>query len=226
MKSVAMIRSFNNRYPFVGPIVWMTSVQYFVVQLIVAAAWTSNYSLAANTISDLGNTACGLYAGRIICSPLHSLMNASFITLGATMAIGSALIYHGFMRTKSSAIGFSLMAIAALGTIIVGLAPENSVGTFHQFGAALAFLVGNLGITILGFVLELPKTLRQYSILSGFLALIALALFKSGIFLGLGVGGMERLTAYPQTLWLIVFGVYISSNHIRAGNFIRARRAA
>ena len=31
--------------------------------------------------------------------------------------------------------------------------------------------------------------------------------------LGLGFGGMERLVSYPQTLWLIVFGTYITRSH-------------
>ncbi len=62
-----MIKTFTDRYPFVGPLIWMLSIQYYIIQVVVAMAWTSPYSLLRNTISDLGNTACGSYGGRFVC---------------------------------------------------------------------------------------------------------------------------------------------------------------
>ena len=210
-----MIKTFVDRYPYVGPIFWMVSVQYYIIQLVVALSWKIPYSLRQNTISDLGNTACGLYGGRFICSPEHSLMNASFIVLGITMIIGAMLIYREFKESWKSALGFSAMAVAGIGTLIVGSFPENSISALHIFGASLPFLIGNLGIVLLGLVLDIPRPLKYYTLLSGVIALVGLIFFTSHLYLGLGVGGMERVTAYPQTMWLIVFGVYISSNHIR-----------
>jgi hypothetical membrane protein len=66
---------------------------------------------------------------------------------------------------------------------------------------------------ILGLVLDLPKNLRLYSVISGAIALGALLLFIINTYLGLGVGGMERIAAYPQTVWLIIFGLYMSRSH-------------
>ncbi len=146
-KPARMIQTFNDRYPLVGPAFWISSVQYFITQIVVAHAWTNHYSLSRNTISDLGNTVCGVYSGRFVCSPLHSWMNASFV--------------------------------------------------------------------VLGLALDIPRAFRYYTILSGLIALIALLLFYTHTYLGLGQGGMERLTAHPQTIWLIVFGIYISANHFR-----------
>jgi len=213
MKPFEMVKTFHDRYPLVGPIMWMLSVQYFLAQFFVASAWSSAYSLANNTISDLGNTACGIYGQRFVCSPLHSLMNASFITLGIFMAVGSLLIYQEFKKTKVSLIGFSLMAIAGVGTILVGLFPENTIDSLHVIGALLPFLLGNIGIVVLGVSLTVPKSLRIYSVLTGAIALAALIFYVSDKYLGLGQGGMERIVAYPQTIWLIVFGIYISKNH-------------
>jgi len=207
------VATFTDKYPYVGPIIWILCVQYYIAQVVVAAAWTNPFSLSANVISDLGNSACGLYSGRLVCSPFHGLMNASFILLGLTMAVGSLLIYQEFKETTSSRLGFTGMAVAGVGAILVGLFPENTIAALHYGGASLTFLIGNLAIVLLGNVLELPKALKVYTILSGLVALIALVLFTGGIYLGLGAGGMERLTAYPQTTWLIVFGLYISRNH-------------
>lgn len=213
MKPNHMLRVFTDRYPLVGPALWMLSLQYFIVQIVVALDWSMPYSLAHNTISDLGNTACAAYAGRFVCSPLSSLMDASFVLLGVTMLAGSSLIYQEFHKNRGAALGFSAMALAGLGTAFVGLFPENSVPALHTLGAALPFLVGNLGIVLLGSVLRLPKLLRLFSLASGGLALVALIFFTTGHYLGLGEGGMERVTAYPQTIWLVTFGIYMSKSH-------------
>ncbi len=210
-----MIKTFTDRYPFVGPAFWIASVQYFIIQWLVSMAWTMPYSWQQNTISDLGNTVCGSYAARHVCSPLHTLMNASFIILGVTMVMGSILIYHEFKKSHSSAIGFSFMALAGVGTILVGLFPENSNRTLHVVGATLPFLLGNISLVILGSALDIPKWLRYYTLIFGYLSLAAFILFTAHVYAGLGIGGMERLIVYPQTIWLIVFGMYISSNHMR-----------
>jgi hypothetical membrane protein len=221
MRPAKMIKTFTDRYPLIGPSFWMLSLQYFVTQLVVAHAWTNHYSWAQNTISDLGNSACGTYGDRFVCSPLHDWMNASFILLGLSMIIGAVLIYQEFRESRGSAVGFSCMALAGFGTLLVGLFPENTVSSLHVIGAALPFLIGNLGMVVLGSVLALPRSLRIYTILSGGIALLALLLFIMNTYLGLGLGGMERLTAYPQTLWLIAFGIYMSGNHVRRRHQIK-----
>src|ERR1700722_19315337 len=83
-------------FPRLGPIFYAAGVQYFVVQLLVALRWSPPYSISRNTISDLGNTACGSWNGRYVCSPLHDLMNLSFIVLGITMLLGSVLSSRGY----------------------------------------------------------------------------------------------------------------------------------
>lgn len=211
-----MVKTFNDRFPFVGPTFWMASIQYYIIQIVVAMAWTARYSLFHNTISDLGNTVCGVYAGRFVCSPLHGFMNASFVTLGITMLLGAILIYHEFHQSVGSAVGFSFMAAAGVGTLLVGLFPENTVNSLHVLGATLPFFIGNLGMAVLGVSLDIPRSLRYYTVLSGIISLTALGFFITHNYLSLGVGGMERLTAYPQTMWLTVFGVYISSNHLKS----------
>lgn len=206
------VRVFVDRFPLVGPALWVLSIQYLLTQWFVASKWPYPYSWLNNTISDLGNTVCGPYGGRQVCSPHYTLMNASFILLGITMFLGAMLIYHEFKKSLGSLIGFTFMALAGFGTLLVGVFPENTIGGLHFLGAMLPFLLGNIGIIILGLVLEIPKWLRLFSILAGVITLSALALFVSHTYLGIGIGGMERLAAYPQTIWLIVFGIYISKN--------------
>lgn len=204
--------------PLIGAVFWILSIQYFIVQFIVALAWVEPYNLARNTISDLGNTACGNYHEHFVCSPLHSWMNASFVFLGISMIAGSALIYRQERKNLAVAIGFGCLILAGSGTALVGLFPENTISAIHILGAALSFLIGNLALLILGYSLKLPSWLRCYTIASGIIALTALGLFITSNYLHLGIGGMERLTAYPQTICLIIFGVWRALRKSRSIN--------
>jgi hypothetical protein len=102
------VSRFADRYPFVGPFVWMSAMLFFAAQVAVAYRWRSAtatpkgivpdhpYSFFANTISDLGETAKFTYGTPTMWSPYHLWMNVAFILLGAVMIIGSPLIYQEF----------------------------------------------------------------------------------------------------------------------------------
>src|SRR5689334_22547180 len=120
MKATKRRRVFTDKYPLIGPTFWISSIQYFVILLIVALGWPGPYSFSRDAISDLGNTACGIYSDRYACSPYFTWMNVSFVVLGATMIAGSTLIYQEFKKSNVSKIGFTFMALAGLGTILIG----------------------------------------------------------------------------------------------------------
>jgi hypothetical membrane protein len=71
-------------------------------------------------------------------------------------------------------------------------------------------------LIIFGRGLHVPRRLSWYSIASGAVALVALCLFLTQHRFFLGLGGMERVVAYPQTVWLIVFGLYRSGSRHRS----------
>lgn len=195
-----------------GAILWALSVQYYLAQLAVAAGWPANntYSWANNTISDLGNTRCGEYGARLVCSPGHTLMNLSFTVLGITMAAGSVFLWSHLGISRLARLGLGCMAIAGIGTVLVGMFPENTVSSLHILGAALPFILGNAGMIMIGTaVKKLPVAVRIFSVAFGLLGLAGLSLFMTKTYLGLGIGGMERVTAYPQSIWMIVLGIYL-----------------
>lgn len=207
------IKVFTDKFPLVGPLVWLLSAQYFAAQIIAASSWSSSFSWANNVISDLGNTACGPYYERLVCSPDHGLMNASFILLGVTMALGAWLIYQEFRESQLSLAGFSLMALAGIGTILVGAFPENTIHALHAIGAVLALGVGNVGLIVLALALKrVRKAFRIYTLASGVISLAAFLLFILGFYLGFGSGTIERIASYPQTLWLVLFGLYMTAS--------------
>ena len=76
----------------VGGAFWLLSLEFFLGQAIAQLAWTgSPYSLYNNVISDLGITVCETVKGDYLCSPLHNVMNASFILAG-TMRMASSAV--------------------------------------------------------------------------------------------------------------------------------------
>jgi hypothetical membrane protein len=218
-----MKKAARNNYKYLGAVLWVLSIQYYIAQLIVALSWHNHnqYSWANNTISDLANTHCGTYGSRLVCSPLHNVMNISFIVLGCTMIGGALILRRQLERNRLSSLGFGCMALAGVGTILVGLFPENTVSWLHVIGAALPFIFGNLGMLMIGGALEQPSLLRGYTIFSGLVGLAALACFITSTYLGLGIGGMERFVSYPQSIWMIVFGSYLLLSDSSKVNIVR-----
>ena len=202
----------------VGGLLWVLAiVQYFLAQLVVAAAWSTPYSLQDNYISDLGNTDCGMFAlphgqPTYVCSPSHGLMNLSFITLGV-LAIAGAILLRRFGPTgRMASTAFYLWVISGLGKILVGLVPENTTITAHLVGA---FNIPVASVAILLFSLAVRRSNVPLSTFGIVVAVVGLAgtvlstvgqYAGTGLYLGFGVGGMERVASYPGSLWTLVVG--------------------
>lgn len=228
------VSRFTDRYPLFGPSIWMLAASFFVAQVVVAYRWQSMgplprvvpshpYSFFANTISDLGETAKFTYGNPRMWSPDHVWMNLAFFLLGTIMVIGSPLIYQEFTENTPrqvwiARIAFSAQGLAGLGAIFVALFPENAHPLAHEVGAALAIAVGTLGVFLLGIALPLPGRLRRFMLWSGPVSLTAILLYALHEYLGFGPGGMERVAAYPEVIWLISFGFYISRSHYAHGS--------
>jgi hypothetical membrane protein len=133
-------------------------------------------------------------------------MNASFILLGLAMTAGSVLLHREFRGSRA---GFSLMALAGVGAMLVGVFPEDTIYWAHIAGADLAFLLGNVALIVLGLTLRVSRWFSWYCIASGTVALVALVLFLTHHRFFWELGGMERLVAYPQTIWLVAFAVLV-----------------
>lgn len=196
----------------VAAVLWLFSVQFFIAQAIVQSAWTTPFSLTQNFISDLGNTACAPYppgSDNYVCSPWHFGMNASFVLFGVTIPLGAILARHalrpGFLRVAA----LVLLALAGPGYVAVGLYPENVDITPHKIGAGFVFVSGNLGLALLGVAIQ--QTFRRTRLATslavlGIAGFIATVLLVTGRYLGIGIGGIERVAAYPLPVGLIMAG--------------------
>lgn len=172
-----------------GTVLFIGTTQ-FVLASIIAEALYPQYSISANYISDLG------------IGPSALIFNMSIFLLGVTIVASAYLIY----RTLKPTLFTIFLALAGIGAMGVGIFTEASL-TPHFIASVITFLFGSLA-TISSYKL-VRKPLTYLVILLGLMGLGALILMMLGIDLGLGVGGIERMIAYPILLWGIGLGGYL-----------------
>jgi hypothetical membrane protein len=207
-----------------GPGTIILSAWYFTAQVLVAWVFRPRYSFINNVISDLGNTACPPPHSDI-CSPRWAVMDVSIAFLGLAMMVGSMLIFTEFSfsnhrRERIVALfAFAFLGLGGLGAILVGVQPENiNTAHLHTIGTALAIGFGQLAILMLGLVLrEIPDWLREFMIVTSLFVLLAGVSIAFKHQFGFGAGALERIAQYPESIWLILFGFYISRDHYRRG---------
>lgn len=178
-------------------------VAQFTVGLMIAAARHPGYSIANDTISALGG------------GPAALVFNTSVILLGLLVLGGAYFIRNVFQ----SLVVTILLALTGIGAIGVGVFPVGGEvfplgGVFpsvpaavHSVFSLIAFLFGGVSAIYVARFLGTP--LLHLSIILGAIGLVALGLFVTGNYLGLGIGGMERMIVLPVLAWGIALGGYL-----------------
>jgi len=190
-----------------GAVLWLCCLQYFAAEAIAVAGWRGSYSFRHNFISDLGAAHCQIGA---VCSPAHPLMNASFLLQGVLILGGALLVWPLLPRGPIGRLGLTLVGASGLGVFVVGLAPEDVSPSWHYLGAVENFMFCNAGAALLGAaLLSRKRTIGAISLAAGLTGLFGLACLGAGAYFGLGVGGMERVTAYPFPLWIAAMGAWL-----------------
>jgi hypothetical membrane protein len=233
----------GNPRALVGAWAELSVVQYFAAETAVIAAWAGPepYDWRTGFISDLGAVNCGIYDGRNVCSPLHLLMNLSFIVQGLGLLLGALLLSSALLciaarpgarlqqgiayrRTWSGAVGARVLTgVAGAGTVLLGLVPEDLDSPWHFVGALMFFIGGALALLLLGF-LWLPHTRVSWFLLAcGGVTLIALIVGAVTRMELPEPGTLERLMAYPVTLGFSAAGLVVGR---RVRRVRKARKAA
>jgi hypothetical membrane protein len=164
----------------------------FMVQL--AEILYPGYSVSQNFISDLG----------VGPEPSRILFTVSVILFGILALVAAVMMW----QEKPCSILPALTVISAIGAIGVGLFNEHS-GSLHTFLAGLAFGFGNMAAL---YTYRSTKAPVSYvCMIMGFVGLGSLILIGMGQNLGLGVGGIERMTFYPVAFWTVAFGAYMTA---------------
>jgi hypothetical membrane protein len=176
-----------------GVLLCLSGVGFFIFNHVAESIYPS-YSVRKNYLSDLGATG----------QPTTFLWDGMLFLTGILWLLGA---YFFLRRSGRRKLTLALYLLAPVGQIVVSLFPENTILAVHTIGALVTFLFGGLSAVYAYRLTRSP--FGYFSLVLGAIALVSLLLFVSGRFLGLGVGGMERMIVYPIDIWLIVLGGYL-----------------
>lgn len=200
----------------VGAILWTLSVAYFVAQAFAQAAFTPAYELPARLMSDLGSTACG----PLSCSPLHRLVNGTFVVVGAFHWLGAIATRRAWPLRRVSVPARTSLALAGALLIVVGLSPENEKAATHTVAALAGIVCLNLAVIGLGASVASGRPwLGASAVSAGTAGFVGLVLFLAGV----GARGVtERLADYPATAMVAVFGAWLLLRVVSRSRGVRA----
>ena len=207
----SIFRPEKDYYKIAGILLLVGCLQ-FLMAVNLAETQFPGYSVAKNTLSDLGGTLSPIEPSAII-------FNLSVILLGIlSLAAVYLILKSGGCRLFSSC-----LIIAAIGALGVGLFPEYTGGA-HTFFSLITFLFGSLAV-IFSYRLGLNIPMVIVSMVTGLMALFIILLFivssgTSSVIIYLGVGGAERFIAYPVLFYIIALGGYLTS---RGKDWVRIR---
>ncbi|MGW4241205.1 DUF998 domain-containing protein [Nocardia sp. NPDC004722] len=201
------------RWVQIAGVCWAATVAYFVISVLVGAAWTDGYHLGANYISDLGVTDCLTVAeqgnSRWVCSPWHPLWNSAMIATGALTALG-ALAWAVARPDRWHRAGCLLLVLAGAATAGCGAVPWNRDPELHDTFALAQWLVQIFGMAVLA-----ATNRRRYPAIAPFTGLALLISAFGGIGLyskdhfGLAIGLIERLAFDTLTVWTVAIGAIL-----------------
>jgi hypothetical membrane protein len=178
---------------------WLCCLQFFVAEEIVRLGWLAHnkyYSMTGNWVSDLG----------AVSSPLHWVMNASFVLQGVLIAGGAVLVRPFFPPRWWYWVVLLLLVVAGVGILVVGLYPEDVNIQVHGQAALYHLQAGNIAMVLLGLI-RIRRSKGQITLAAGVIGLLALQTLTyinahPETALALHVGLIERIAVYPLPLWL------------------------
>jgi hypothetical membrane protein len=197
-----------------GACAWLLTLQFFVVEAI-AAIRVPGYSRVTDTISALGGLA----------SPAHRLMDASFVLQGGLILAG-ALLLRPALRGRGARVAPALLAVSAIGVVLVGIFPLDTYTRMHAVGAVLHLVGAGLGLLALAYGLR-PRSeaLGTTVVLLGLVSTAMTVFFLVGVTDYLGRGGTERGAAYALPIALALTGGFLWRFGV-AAEVTNARQAA
>ncbi len=138
--------------PWLGAGWWALCFQFFVAEQIARLRWPGQYSMSMNWISDLGAAN----------SPLHWVMNGSFVLQGVLISVGAILMRRLFPAKWGYRIALLLFLVSGVGVLVVGLVPEDRNAQVHQLAALAHLVAGNLAMILIGLAMVAGATRMRF----------------------------------------------------------------
>jgi len=178
-----------------GLLLAIGSIQWFFIVLISEGLYPG-YVSSFHYVSTLGT------------GQTANLYNASTFLLGVCVVTASFLI----RRFKPSRLFFALLLVAGLGTMGLGVFPEDS-RPMHGIVTPITLIFGGLAGAFSFKAQSRPLSylsmiLGAGSIVVGllFIPYMGLSVESDAMYLGLYKGTLERIVIYPLILWMMTLG--------------------
>jgi hypothetical membrane protein len=184
-----------------GTFIFIGTVQ-FAFFFALAEIFYPGYSVSANTISDLGATC--RQGDCLFIQPSSEIFDSTISLLGLLLIGGSYFLWKGY-ESRALAFFVALSGVSAFG---IGVFNE-SFGAVHGLFSLATFV--SIGVQAILVFRVVKPPMSYFSLVAGVVTLVALVLYVTGTYLGLGQGGMERMIVYPVLLAGIAFGGYLLS---------------
>jgi hypothetical protein len=198
---------------------------WVIMAITVAESITPGYIISKYQVSGLGSP---IFLGTCtsvsdcLAAPSAPVQPASAIFVSAIFLSATLGLYCGYLLHRASSHRrFAVAFIASMvGWLAVGLSyVPFYLGLSGEGVATIAFVLHLGGANIFGLV-GLLAAISTYRFTRGpiryilaTMAVFSLAsslIYGSGNYLGLGLGGMQRMGLYSGFLWEIGFGVYLT----------------
>ncbi len=175
-------------------------VAQFAFCFALAEIYYPGYDVSVQTISDLGATCKG--GACEFVQPSSDIFNASIVLLGIMLLLTAYFLWKGSGSRSLS--GFEMLS--GIGAMGVGIFNE-SYGGAHVFFSAFTFF--SIGVQALLVFKVAKPPFSYFSMATGIITLVAIVLYGTDTYLGLGQGGMERMIVYPVLIGGLAFGGYL-----------------
>lgn len=197
---------------------WFLAGSLFLVTEAIAASGYPGYSYARDYISDLGIPYPQRIGGELVLSSRAAAINLGF--LAEALCFAAAALALARARPGPRALLFLLPGAAhAAGLVLIAIVHNGSRELadgslrWHELGAAMAILGGNLAILAAAGALRrlgAPRTYFVASLLLGLGGLSSLALLLAGGVLPVGIA--ERGSVYAISFWEILSGIVLAAS--------------
>lgn len=176
------------------------AVMQFVLITVVCETVYPGYIAGQQAISDLGNwNLAGHFA---------AVFSVSSILFGVLIIAGAYFIGQGFKTRRFS----SLLALAGVGNVVVGVVAENIVPAVHSLFALIMFVSWAVAAVVSFRFWKSPFSYLSVALGAFSLLMLAFSLVQRvspSFLLGFGLGGVERLIVYPLWLWTLGLGAHL-----------------
>ena len=191
-----------NYYKIAGILMVIGCIQYLLA-INIAESMFPGYSIALNSLSDLGGS-------LPLVGPAAIIFNLSIIILGILLLLSVYLI----LKSGGCRLFSSCLAIFGFSVVALGVFPDYT-NAIHVSFAVVAFISGALAL-LFSYRLGINIPMTIVSIILGLIAIITIII---SLIYGtgpnnpldiLGTGGSERLIIYIIILYLTALGGYLT----------------